>query len=307
MVRYLKLLVAALLIYWLIQSQHLDFSAIGASFMSLDQVMVAVALLLGLGVQIIRWFLILRMQGITIALRDTARVFWIGQLFFMTSFGLAGGEAARGYYIRRYAGKKTVAALSTLFIDRLLGLYTLTVLGSMAFLAMGRYSELPPSVYHMGYVALFIAIGITLFFFLLYHKRGRNLIISRLPESWQDRLGDLFAQGEQRVGQLPRLFLVSTIANIAIIVAFKLASDVLQTPIGWLDILLITPLVAIANSLPISFGGLGVGEAAAQALMAQVGIADGAAIMLSVRVTQWVAVLPVGVFFYIVEGKKAGS
>jgi glycosyltransferase 2 family protein len=302
--QYIKLAVAALLIFWLTQSDQLDFSIIGASFFSLDQSLVAAMLLLGFAVQIARWTILLRIQGIPIALRDSSRIFWIGQFFFMTSLGAAGGEAARGYYISRYAGDKTVAAISTVFVDRLLGLYTFTLLGSLAFLSRLWQGEAPHGVQQMGWAALLLFAAISLFFLFIYNRRLREWFIGWLPELWQSRLVSFFNLDRRKIRQLPSLFFLSLLANLTLVIAYKLACDILYTPISWQDILLITPLVVIANSLPISFGGLGVGEAAAQALMAQVGLGNGASIVLLIRVTQWILALPIGAYFYLKEGKK---
>jgi glycosyltransferase 2 family protein len=303
-VRILKWFLALLLVTWLVYSQQLDFSAIGAVFFSWGSVGIAIVLLMGFGLQIVRWFLLLRAGGVTITLRETGRVFWIGQFFFITSLGAAGGEAARGYYISRYAGEKTVTAISTALLDRIIGLYTFTLLGSLSFLTLFWQSKPPEGVMQMGGAALSLFLGISLFFGVLYPATIRHWLVNLLPCSWQSRFEELGQTGQGGKKALFQVFVVSVVTNIFFIITFKLASYLLGTPLSWLDLFLIIPLVVIANSLPISFGGLGVGEAAAQALMAQVGIDNGAAIMLLIRVTQWVTLLPIGGYFYLTEGDK---
>ena len=59
-----------------------------------------------------------------------------------------------------------------------------------------------------------------------------------------------------------------------------------------LSALLAVPLVIIAMSLPISPGGLGVGEAAASQLFAEFGLANGALVVLVVRLGVVVISLP---------------
>jgi glycosyltransferase 2 family protein len=308
MLNFLKLIIAALLIYWLVDSNQLDFSAISDGFFSLGQLLVTTVLLLSFASQGFRWAAVLKMHQIRIPLKDVLRIFWIGQFFFMTTLGSAGGEAARTYYISRYSGGRTVAAISTAFIDRLLGLYTFTILGSTAFLTLSWQAPQSLGVQQMGWAALLLFFSISGFFLLLYQPKLRQWIVNYLPELWQQRIGGFFSQGEQSIKQILQLLFISIGTNITFIMAFKLASDILNAQLGWLAIFMITPLVVIANSLPISFGGLGVGEAAAQTLMAQVGINNGAEIVLLIRATQWVTILPIGLFFYLVESKKkAGS
>jgi glycosyltransferase 2 family protein len=304
-VGYLKLFIASLLIYWLVVSNQLDFSSIGESLFSFGHLYLVVVLLLGFGTQIVRWAQILNLHKIPIAFKDLTRVFLIGQFFFMTSLGMAGGELARGYYIRPYAGKKSVAAISTVFVDRLLGLYTLTFLGSVAYITILWQTDPPTGVVQMGIVAIGLFFAISMFFLLFYLPQLRNCVLSYLPESWQAKLAGIFTHSDCNLAQLPRLFLISVVSSIVMISAFKLASDLLNAQIEWQSVFLITPLLILANSLPISFGGIGVGEAVAQALMAQIGVDNGAAIMLLIRVSQWLTILPLGAYFYMVETKKS--
>ncbi|MBF0380607.1 MAG: flippase-like domain-containing protein [Magnetococcales bacterium] len=302
---YLKLFIASLLVYWLVVTNQLDFSAIGEGLFSFAELQMAAVLLLGFAMQALRWSQILTLHNIIIPFKDVVRIFLIGQFFFMTSLGMAGGEVARGYYIRSYAGDKSVAAISTVLLDRLLGLYTFTFLGSMAFVTIWLQSEPPTGVVHMGMVAIVLCIVLSMFFLLLYQPKLRKIISARLGESWQKKMAGVFSYSDHHMEQLPRLFLVSTLSNIVMITAFKLACEILNAQIGWQGVFLITPLVILANSLPISFGGIGVGEATAQALLLQIGIDNGAVIMLLVRVTQWLTILPLGAYFYMVESKKS--
>jgi glycosyltransferase 2 family protein len=302
-VRYLKLGLAATLVYWLIQSNQLDFSAIKSVLFSWNQLMLGGVIVVWTGIQIVRWFLILKTQNIPINLLKTGQIFYIGQFFFMTSLGLAGSETARGYYISRYAGKKTVAAIATQLIDRVLGLHTFALVGSLAFLTLMWQGEPPSGVIEMGGVTLVLYLATLLFFLMIYQQNLRTVILSYLPVHWHQRIMGQYNLGRETLKKIPAIYGVSLLTNLGLMLAFKVASEILNTPVSWFYIFLITPLVVVANSLPISFGGLGVGEAAAQALMSQVGIENGASMMLLIRVSQWCITLPLGLTFYLAEGK----
>ncbi|MBF0195482.1 MAG: flippase-like domain-containing protein [Magnetococcales bacterium] len=286
-------------------ANQLDFWAISESLFSSGHFFLAVVLVLGFAAQVVRWAQILAVHNIKIAFKDITRVFLIGQFFFMTSLGMAGGEVARGYYIKTYAGKNSVAAISTVFVDRLLGLYTFTFLGTLAFFTIWLQTDPPTGVLQMGVVAILLFIAISTFFLLYYMPKIRNRVLRYMPDLWQAKLSGIFTHSDRNLAQLPRLFIVSIASNIIMIAVFKLACGLLNSQISWQAAFLITPLVILANSLPISFGGIGVGEATAQALLTQIGVDNGAVIMLFIRVTQWLTILPLGAYFYMVETKKS--
>jgi len=77
---------------------------------------------------------------------------------------------------------------------------------------------------------------------------------------------------------------------------------VVDVKINWHSLLLIVPLVIVANSLPIAPGGIGVAETTASLLFAQFGVEKGATVMLIVRIGILLLRLPGGLI-YILSAK----
>jgi uncharacterized membrane protein YbhN (UPF0104 family) len=85
--------------------------------------------------------------------------------------------------------------------------------------------------------------------------------------------------------------------------SFICAGIVLNVDLDWKIILLAVPFIFIANVLPISPGGIGVGETAAAFLFATLGVTEGATIMLVVRV--WLVLIQLsGSMVYLTYGHK---
>jgi uncharacterized membrane protein YbhN (UPF0104 family) len=81
-------------------------------------------------------------------------------------------------------------------------------------------------------------------------------------------------------------------------IAFQMAGQIMQVSLSWKLVFLVCPLVFIAGTLPISPGGIGVGETAASLLFARFGVETGATIMLIFRI--WLAILRIpGGLIYI--------
>ena len=76
------------------------------------------------------------------------------------------------------------------------------------------------------------------------------------------------------------------------LLSFSLAGMTLGNEIPPARALLAGPLVVLANSLPVSPGGIGVGESAAKALFALLGATGGAEVMLLLRLVGAVVALP---------------
>ena len=70
---------------------------------------------------------------------------------------------------------------------------------------------------------------------------------------------------------------------------FAIAAHILEVSVGLDTIAIVVPFVVIANILPLSPGGIGVGETVASFLFAEFGVADGAAIMLTARI--WIIIV----------------
>lgn len=76
----------------------------------------------------VRWWVLLRMQGIELGMGRSVSLTYIGYLFNYVMLGLTGGDVVKAYYVTRETQRKTEAVVSV-FMDRVVGLIALTVLG----------------------------------------------------------------------------------------------------------------------------------------------------------------------------------
>src|SRR5262245_46233471 len=96
---------------------------------------------------------------------------------------------------------------------------------------------------------------------------------------------------------------ISLLAHtIAIGVALLVAQVTDPAGAAW-EMSLLIPLASIANLVPLTPGGLGVGEAVFDHLFALAGFAGGAEAMLGIRVLMAVVSLP-GLVFYLQGGRR---
>lgn len=122
----------------------------------------------------------LRIQNVVLPYWHSVRLTFAGNFFNFALPGTTGGDVLKAYWITHLTHHKT-EAVTTVFIDRVIGLLGLVFLATVMFLISLR--ELPWNVQLLGSVStLLITIWVGLFVgsIFVFSKRLRNLI--RLPQ-----------------------------------------------------------------------------------------------------------------------------
>jgi len=293
-----KVLIALGLLIWLVKSGRLDFHPLLAASHSILHLMGMTVLFISMFVQGVRWWWLLRTQKIYLSFLKTIYLIWIGQFFSLVLPGVAGGELARGYYIIREAPNTKIAGLSTVLLDRIMGLYALLWLGiaSLLYLILSQ-KQLAPSTFQFGVLNLLLFSGTGLLFLALWVHPTRRLTLRLVPERLRTLVESTLNDYRIHRRDLLICFTLSLLASIMVLGVFQMASQIAQTSLSWKQVFLVCPLVFIASTLPISPGGIGIGETAASLLFARCGVETGATIMLIYRVWLLIIRLPGGLLY----------
>lgn len=86
---------------------------------------------------IVRWYLLVRALEIRFALRDAFRLGFVGFLFNFLTLGQVGGDLLKAVFLARAQPGRRAEAVATVFVDRVIGLYGLFVVVTLAFLMFG--------------------------------------------------------------------------------------------------------------------------------------------------------------------------
>lgn len=272
----IKGVVAVGLIGWLLQQGALDFRLLWAGGITLSLIGVGLACNLAMiSLGAVRWSLLLGSQGIRWPFSWVHRMVYLTACFNLLVPGSLGGDALRiGYTVRRCEAHQKGAAILTILADRLTGLYSLFVIAFLA--ALGNHALLLESLptRMLFFSLLLVVVGMPLFAVLLFWG------IDRLPRvrarlnhptegatHWLDTLLDQTALAtrlfRQSKGRLLAAIGVSALAQTIEIVALLWIAHHLGLLENSVDHFFVAaPVAWVANLLPISPGGLGVGEAA---------------------------------------------
>lgn len=308
LVNLAKILIAGGLLLWLAQSGRLDFGLLLSAPLGVYHVLGLAAFLANILLQDMRWWQLLRMQHINMPIGRAIQLSWIGDFFSMILPGAAGGELVRGYYVVRDAPRAPIACVSTVLVDRVLGLYALLWLGalSLAFLGLSQ-RRLPPVIPQMAILVLVLVSGTTGLLLVFWFRSTRNLALRLVPWRFRVSIEETLNAYQVSGRELLVCFGLSLMANTMLMLGFLAAARVLDAPCLWQQVFLVSPFVIIANTLPISPGGVGVGETMASVLFAQFGVETGAMIVLMARLWFFLLRLPGGLMYIVLRSSPALS
>jgi uncharacterized membrane protein YbhN (UPF0104 family) len=301
-----KVLVAVGLLVWLFKSGRLDFHILFSTPLSVFHVLGMLVLLMGMVMQAWRWWWLLKAQQIGLSFQRTLGLVWIGRFLAMVLPGAVGGIMVRGYYVTREAPSAKIAGLSSIVLDRSMGLYASFLLSVTALVFTVWLPEpLTGPILHVGVVTILFVMGGSLIFLTLWLNPTRNLMLGFVPGRFRAPLEGVLETYRGRGRCLLACLALSLAISIMAMGAFVIAGHAIGAPVGWEQAFMVCPLVFVASALPISPSGIGVGETAASVLFARFGVETGATIMLTVRLWYLVLRLPGGLL-YVFRTRYAG-
>lgn len=112
----------------------------------------------------VRWFFLVRAIHIPLALPEALRLGFVGFMFNFLTLGVVGGDLVKAIFLaRRRPGQRT-EAVATIVIDRMIGLYALFVVATIAILSVDLSSiqTRNPAEFAAFRVLCWITIGATI-------------------------------------------------------------------------------------------------------------------------------------------------
>jgi glycosyltransferase 2 family protein len=239
------------------------------------------------------WFL--RAHHLHLSLGDSVRLTLVSAFFSTFLPGSAGGDIAKMYYaMRENSGRRTEVA-TILLLDRATGLFSMLLIPLiLAPFFLKTLSAFPVLRQLLAFVGAISLLTLLAFLLCLYNDPVRKLLQSNssTPSLWRERADRaLFVLAEYRGHHATLLgtTLLAILDNFLVIAISALALVVLNPSSLSPSLCLVAPLGNVANSLPLTPGGLGVGEAAFSKLFSIVGLSVGAETLLCWRI--WKAIV----------------
>jgi hypothetical protein len=96
-----------------------------------------VAYVLAIAITMVRWWYLVLALGMKFSLRESFRLGFLGFLFNLAPMGIVGGDLLKAVMLARQQPGHRAESLVTVFVDRVIGLYVLFLVASVAILATG--------------------------------------------------------------------------------------------------------------------------------------------------------------------------
>ena len=251
-------------------------------------------MLAGLLVSVQRWRVLLNIQGFSIDVVTALKLTLVGFFFSTAMPGAVSGDIIKAYYLAKGQEQKS-KLISTVVIDRLLGLYTIILSAAMAIAVaiLSDYLSGRQTIWSrpsLKIVVLFIGIlfcvlNLAGIIFTSKGMKGSRLaqkIIERMP--FHEKVRGIY-NAVYQYGQKPKLASVALLLSIAsqmfmfagiwcLVILLKIETLV---P---LNFLLAISVGLLFNAIPLAPGGLGVGEMGFQGIFLLFGSNKGAELAL---------------------------
>ena len=226
----------------------------------------AVGFVLSWLVVAVRWWMLLRIQGICIRLWEATRLSFLGQFFNTVVPGVVGGDLVKAYYVSKHTPKKAAVLLSV-FVDRVMGLTELTIMAAAMIVIVLAWGIESFSRIRLAVISMIVVSGIVVVtFMLLLSQRLRKAlrlqkIYQRLPIAHHiAAAGDAAVLYRQRIRALLRAILMTFGAHVLWVGSIALLGVSLALQIPWHSYFLYIPLIYIIGAVPLTPGGVGIIE-----------------------------------------------
>jgi hypothetical protein len=269
---------------------------------------------LGFPLRGLRWATLLRGTGFRIAVRDSTEILYLSWLVNCIVPAKL-GDVYRAYLLRINSTASLSRTFGTVFIERVLDIFTIAVLGIAAGYWSFR-SGLPPEIQAVFGVAVVIVIALAVALLTL-RNLGRRIVVAmrflpaRIVEFYDRFEEGVFGALKRR--QLPFLGLL----GVAIWMTESMRLYFVIKALGFSDVeigisgaVFVALIGSLLTAVPLSPAGLGIVEAGIVGILTLVygvPLAEATAIALLDRVISVFSVIVFGAILYAISGKPRGD
>jgi len=252
----------------------------------------------------LRLIILLRAHRIFLSLSSAIRLTSIGIFFNIAMPGATGGDLVKIYYVIRGSDISRTKVTTIVLLDRIAGIFALMILPLLIapfFLKTILASDILITLILIALCCSLILVASMLIAFSEQVNNARFLIwLFKRPLlgkylKWVFDTIHIYRNQKMSLLTAVLLSLIIHIANLFVILLITIS--IAPGSFSWL-LMIVAPMGFIANALPLTPGGLGVGEAAFSSLFNIVGLNYGAEVLLGWRIIMALVGL-IGLYFYL--------
>jgi glycosyltransferase 2 family protein len=298
----LKYAFAGGIIYYLCATGKLDLAKVSEVLERKTLALHGVLSLLAIyALMAVRWLCLLRWQGVPAPWTSVVRIQCIGIFFSSFMPGAVGGDLVKAYYIARENKSHRTRAILSIVVDRLVGLETLMIVSFVALLVNYRLVLANGTLQVMaisigGYLAA-SGVGLAVIWSGAARRRVEGLAVVRRLRSRPDghpllRVYDaLNSYADQKTHLLMVLGITVLIDILLVLLFFAIGREMGESALSLSSYFTAVPVGILATTLPITPGGIGVGQGAFYAIFLLFGASSGSVGVTIISVYQVIALM----------------
>ncbi len=302
-----KIVFALVVLYWLNRHGMLnlkglkDFAEKPLTLLLLVFMMIATFPLCS-----VRWYVLLKKMGIEIPLYSVFKMVYQSAFWGLFLPGVVGGDGVRILYGIKHTPEEKIKMSISVFVDRLFGIIALLSLGGLA----GSIYLLGVESHSLFLIQLIIALVVFCFLVViafiisLITRRRIEFFLEKKMEqttnSFLKKLYDVF-ESFNILLKSPIHLCFAYIISVAIhlknlVILMLICKIVIKSQLGFIESVIAGTITFIVNFLPLTPGGLGLGEATfgqiANSMANASGILPFSTIMVIFRIILMISLLP---------------
>lgn len=239
-------------------------TSVHPGWFALSVVLMGLTLLLG----VVRWRMVLRVQGLDLPLGRATEISLVAHFFNSLMLGSTGGDLMKAYYAARETHHKKPEAVTTVFVDRLIGLWAMLLFAGAMMVPNARlFLQGKVEVKIAALLILGMLAACTVIMLLAFrggvtrHWSGARAWLRRLPKGEHlERSLDACRLFGREPWFVTRTLGVSMLLNLVCVVQWQVVGWGLGLAIPNLAMLVVVPSVICIAALPITPSGIGVRE-----------------------------------------------
>lgn len=220
-----------------------------------------------LGLGILRWRLVLRVQGLNLPLSRAAEISFVAHFFNSFLLGSTGGDLMKAYYAARETRHKKTEAVVTVFVDRIIGLWAMLVFASLMMIPNFDLLTQHPKFRTLAGFILALTAGGTGFLVVAFWGgiskawSGARPWLRRLPKGeYLERSLESCRDFGRAPGLLAQAAALSMLLNVFCTAQFWVICQGLHLAVSPVVLLCAVPSIIFVSALPVTPSGLGVRE-----------------------------------------------
>ena len=297
----MKIALTVFIFVWLFRSGRIDFGRFTISFTT-DRwpwLLLGLTATFGaLSIPLFRWFLLLKSQDVVIAFKKVFRWTWIGYFFGMIVPGGVGVDMTRAYYLLTNKRGKRLSTLSTVLLDRAIGLHSMLLVGFVAvswqIVGSNDITKMVAATWLTFGVSLTLLFAIAI---AIISPHTGQFLERIIPIRFKPAYKDIRAGYYKNYKTFLPIYAISLINAVVGVLTFFFAGQALGIDIPFWAASIAVPLLNLSSIIPLTPGGLGIGEAATAILLDSFHLLGGGSVSLLTRMMIYFWALPGGLLF----------